>query len=53
MPDRPPAEAIASAIAGRSDRIQSEIIAGSSNGRTQDFGSCYRGSNPCPAAIHL
>ena len=24
--------------------------AGSSNGRTVDFGSAYRGSNPCPAA---
>ena len=24
--------------------------AGSSNGRTQDFGSWYRGSIPCPAA---
>ena len=28
-------------------------IAGSSKGRTQDFGSWYRGSNPCPAAIRL
>lgn len=26
-------------------------LAGSSNGRTADFGSAYHGSNPCPAAI--
>ena len=26
-------------------------IAGSSKGRTTDFGSVYHGSNPCPAAI--
>ena len=25
--------------------------AGSSNGRTVDFGSAYHGSNPCPAAL--
>ena len=24
------------------------IVGGSSNGRTTDFGSVYRGSNPCP-----
>lgn len=27
-----------------------ERNAGSSNGRTTDFGSVYHGSNPCPAA---
>lgn len=27
-----------------------ERSAGSSNGRTTDFGSVYHGSNPCPAA---
>ena len=31
--------------------IRLQLIAGSSNGRTQDFGSWYRVSNPCPAAI--
>lgn len=33
---------------GKSAKI--EFIAGSSNGRTTDFGSVYHGSNPCPAA---
>ena len=28
-------------------------FAGSSNGRTRVFGTRYRGSNPCPAAITL
>lgn len=28
-------------------------LARSSNGRTQDFGSCYRGSNPRWAAVRL
>ena len=27
--------------------------AGSSNGRTTDFGSVYHGSNPCPAALDM
>lgn len=29
------------------------LFAGSSNGRTTDFGSVYLGSNPSPAAFFL
>lgn len=31
-------------------KYQRGYIAGSANGRPADFGSVYRGSNPCPAA---
>lgn len=29
------------------------IVEGSSNGRTQDFDSWYRGSSPCPSANNI
>ncbi len=38
------------AVAGSIPAGPTPNSAGSSNGRTADFGSAYRGSNPCPAA---
>lgn len=38
---------------GRTSAGSGIINAGSSNGRTADFGSVYLGSNPGPAAISI